>query len=84
MGRSEKLTKLIKFMKDNHCFNEFKAELQNIGNEELDTIDINDNVFSNENYLQYDSQVTDINWGGIDRIWSNEYIEKEHKCKIEY
>ncbi len=63
----------IYFMKKNRCFSEFKAEIHNIGNENLETIEISEGVFDDENYLQWDVPVTDIDWKDIATRWRNHY-----------
>ncbi len=65
----------IYFMKKNKCFVEFKAEIHNIGNEELDTIEVNSYVFDDENYVQWDATVTDIDWADISIRWKRHYCD---------
>jgi len=69
-------TVVIDFLKKNKAMKEFEEELLNIGNytaEEAIKAAIEDcavvSLFADENYLQYDTPATEIDWDKINRLW---------------
>ena len=71
-------TVIIDFLKKHKAMREFEEELLNIGNytaEDAIAEAMEDcavvSLFADENYLQYDTPVTEIDWDKINKLWVN-------------